>query len=107
MLRKLIAVGALVLATMCLTAPAAYAYSDVGHVLDEPVTIDHGLALNDFAVTAIDSAVDLTVPIVANLLGFGEADEAGDVPIAAFCPVALRLLAGDPMRIDDPGWCRS
>lgn len=101
MLRKLIAVGALVLATMCLAVPAAYA--DVGLVLDEPVTIDLVVAPTDFAVVAIDPAVDLAVPIVADLPG-GDDDEP------AFCPIAARLLHdafGNPLRDDDVGWCRT
>lgn len=97
MLRKLIAVGALVLATMCLAAPVAYADTS----LDPFVTIDQMMPA-DFVVAATAPAVDLAVP-VADLPG----DD--DEPIAAFCPaVAPRLMPssyGDPLRIDDPGWC--
>jgi len=63
MLRKLIAVGALLLATMCLAVPAAYA--GAGLVFDDPVSIDLVAAPADFAVVATDPAVEVAVPIVA------------------------------------------
>lgn len=100
MLRKLIAVGALVLATMCLAVPTAYA--DAGLILDEPVTIDL-FAPADFSFVTIDPAVDFAVPIVADLPG-GEDDEP------AFCPITAPLMHdafGDPLRDDDVGWCQT
>jgi len=97
MLRKLIAGGALVLATMCLTAPAVYA--DVS--FDPVITIDQ-VAPADFVLAITAPAIDFAVPFVADLPGSGEDDE----PVAAFCLVAPRLMPdGDPLRIDDPGWC--
>jgi hypothetical protein len=106
MLRKLIAVGALVLATMCLAAPVAHA--GVGLVLDEPMTIDL-VAPADFAVVTIDQAIDLAVPIVADLPGSGEGD-GDDQPIAALCPITAPLMLdafGHMLRDDDVGWCRT
>lgn len=105
MLRKLFAVGALVLATMCLTAPAVYA--DVGLALDPVPVVDQGVAPANFMVAITAPAVEFAAPDVASLPGSGDDEE----PIAAFCPaVAPRLMPstdGDPLRIDDPGWCLS
>lgn len=103
MLRKLIAVGALVLAAMCLAVPAAYA--DVDFVLDELVTIDLVVVPADFVVVAIEPAVDLAVPILADLPGAGDGE---DEPIAAMCPITGNVTSDPvPLRIDDPGWCLS
>ncbi len=99
LIRKFIAATVLMLGAMCMTASAVHA--DVG--LDPLVTVDQ-VTPADFMLDITAPAIELAVPNVADLPGSEEGDDA-DVPIAAFCSVAPRLLEGDPMRIDDPGRC--
>lgn len=99
LIRKFIAATVLMLGAMCMAASAVHA--DVG--LDPFVTVDQ-VASADFMLDITAPAVELAVPIAADLPGSREGD-GDDQPIAAFCSVAPHLHDGDPMRIDDPGWC--